>query len=129
MPNLASLQPLSLYICLPLFVAFPWDVAYLRSRMLFLSTLRRVLLPVQAVTLGVSVTLVFLRTFLRAFSETRPALKEIFIADIMTSLAKTGSDIERAICSMVSNLLLFVPSPDRISGIYARPHFRPLGRC
>ena len=121
MPNLASLQPLSLYICLPLFVALPWDIAYLRSRMLFLSTLRRVLLPVQAVTLGVSVPLVFLRT--PELSQKHPCLKGNFYRGHHDKLGKNGFrhrarnllyGVQSCIYYLCLRLQFYMP--DRISG-------------
>ncbi|KAK9910616.1 hypothetical protein M0R45_034572 [Rubus argutus] len=57
---------------------FPFDIFYLSSRYFLLRTLWRIALPVQAIT-----------------------FPDFFLADILTSMSKVFSDLERSVCRMV----------------------------
>ncbi|KAH9732217.1 EXS domain-containing protein [Citrus sinensis] len=67
-----------LYIAIAIVLIFPFDIFYLSSRYFFLRTLWRIALPLQAIT-----------------------FPDFFLADILTSMAKVFSDLERSICRMV----------------------------
>lgn len=57
---------------------FPFDIFYLSSRYYLLRTLWRIVLPLQAISFS-----------------------DFFLADILTSMAKVFSDLERSVCRMV----------------------------
>ncbi|KAL9430089.1 hypothetical protein AB3S75_025468 [Citrus x aurantiifolia] len=76
--SLAASQPVLLYIAIAIVLIFPFDIFYLSSRYFFLRTLWRIALPLQAIT-----------------------FPDFFLADILTSMAKVFSDLERSICRMV----------------------------
>lgn len=78
-PNLAAAQPMLLYAGLPLLLALPFDVLYAPSRFFFLTTLGRMLLPLQPIT-----------------------FPDFFVADVLTSMSKVLSDVERAGCRMLN---------------------------
>ncbi|XP_024527676.1 SPX and EXS domain-containing protein 3 [Selaginella moellendorffii] len=75
--NYAASQPAILYIGLPLVLILPFDVLYRSSRFFFLGTLLRLSLPLQPITFA-----------------------DFFVADVLTSMSKVLSDIERSLCRM-----------------------------
>eukprot|EP00889_Picochlorum_renovo_P002646 jgi/Picre1/29676/NNA_005059.t1 len=79
----AALQPVLLYMVTLLVLVMPFPIFYRDTRRYFATTFWRVLTPVRSVAWG-----------------------DFLLADILTSLAKGLSDIERAICSMVSGPIL-----------------------
>ncbi|XP_038692190.1 SPX and EXS domain-containing protein 1-like isoform X2 [Tripterygium wilfordii] len=76
--SLAASQPVLLYCAVAMILIFPFDIFYLSSRYYFLRTLWRIVLPLQAITFS-----------------------DFFVADILTSMAKVFSDLERSACRMV----------------------------
>ncbi|XP_043696313.1 SPX and EXS domain-containing protein 5-like isoform X2 [Telopea speciosissima] len=76
--SLAASQPVLLYAAVIMVLIFPFEIFYLSSRYYFLRTLWRIMLPVQAITFS-----------------------DFFVADILTSMAKVLSDLERSVCRMV----------------------------
>ncbi|XP_019055871.1 PREDICTED: SPX and EXS domain-containing protein 5-like isoform X2 [Nelumbo nucifera] len=76
--SLAASQPVLLYAAVTMVLIFPFDKFYLSSRYYLLRTLGRILLPLQAITFS-----------------------DFFVADILTSMAKVLSDLERSVCHMV----------------------------
>ncbi|KAI5078665.1 hypothetical protein GOP47_0006336 [Adiantum capillus-veneris] len=88
--HLAASQPVLLYSILPLMLVLPFDVFFVTSRIFFLRTLVRIFLPLQPITFA-----------------------DFFVADILTSMAKVLSDLERATCRMfhgqVATLSWFEP--------------------
>ncbi|PIA42651.1 hypothetical protein AQUCO_02000237v1 [Aquilegia coerulea] len=76
--SLAASQPVLLYAAVAMLLIFPFDIFYLSSRYYLLRTLWRILLPLQAITFS-----------------------DFFVADILTSMAKVLSDLERSACRMV----------------------------
>lgn len=81
--SLAAAQPVLLYCGLPLLLLLPADALYLRPRRFFLGTLWRMLAPLQPISFA-----------------------DFLLADFLTSLAKSVSDVERAVCSMVTGPVL-----------------------
>ncbi|QCE12249.1 myo-inositol-1 [Vigna unguiculata] len=77
--SLAASQPVLLYILVAVILIFPFDIFYLSSRYFFLRTLFRIALPLQPIT-----------------------FPDFFVADILTSMAKVFSDLERSVCRMVN---------------------------
>ncbi|KAJ6815603.1 SPX and EXS domain-containing protein 1 isoform X1 [Iris pallida] len=77
--SLAASQPVILYAVVLMVLIFPFDIFYLSSRYYFLRTLYRIVLPLQAITFS-----------------------DFFLADILTSMSKVLSDLERSICRMVN---------------------------
>ncbi|KAG6545709.1 hypothetical protein Mapa_012894 [Marchantia paleacea] len=75
--NYAAAQPLFLYCALPLFLGLPLNVCYASSRFFFLNTLARLAVPLNPITFA-----------------------DFFVADVLTSMAKVFSDMERALCTM-----------------------------
>ncbi|XP_068659915.1 uncharacterized protein [Aristolochia californica] len=75
---LAASQPVLLYAAITMVLIFPFDIFYLSSRYYFLKTLGRILLPMQAITFS-----------------------DFFLADILTSMSKVLSDLERSVCRVV----------------------------
>ncbi|XP_031490960.1 uncharacterized protein LOC116258037 isoform X2 [Nymphaea colorata] len=67
-----------LYTAVFMVLIFPFDIFYLSSRYFFLKTLWRIILPLQPITFA-----------------------DFFIADILTSMSKVLSDLERSVCRMV----------------------------
>lgn len=67
-----------LYIAVALLLMFPFDIFYLSSRYFLLRTLWRIAFPLQPIT-----------------------FPDFFLADILTSMAKVFSDLERSVCRMV----------------------------
>lgn len=78
-PRAAAAQPMLLYAALPLVLALPFDVLYAPSRFFFLTTLGRMLLPLQPIS-----------------------FPDFFVADVLTSMSKVLSDLERATCRMLN---------------------------
>ncbi|XP_042489866.1 SPX and EXS domain-containing protein 5-like isoform X2 [Macadamia integrifolia] len=76
--SLAASQPVLLYASVIMIFVFPFEIIYLSSRYYFLRTLWRIILPVQVITFS-----------------------DFFVADILTSMAKVLSDLERSVCRMV----------------------------
>ncbi|XP_068657040.1 uncharacterized protein [Aristolochia californica] len=74
---LAASQPVLLYCAIVMLLISPFDIFYLSSRYYLLRTLWRILLPLQAITFS-----------------------DFFLADILTSMAKVFSDLERSACRM-----------------------------
>ncbi|KAJ0051328.1 hypothetical protein Pint_00329 [Pistacia integerrima] len=73
-----------LYIAIAVVLIFPFDIFYLSSRYFLLRTLWRIALPLQASILFIPIT-----------------FPDFFLADILTSMAKVFSDLERSVCRMV----------------------------
>ncbi|KAG5226541.1 SPX and EXS domain-containing protein [Salix suchowensis] len=76
--SLAASQPVLLYCAVTLALIFPFDIFYLSSRYYLLRTLWRIVFPLQAITFA-----------------------DFFVADILTSMSKVFSDVERSVCRMV----------------------------
>lgn len=76
---LAASQPVILYAVALMLLIFPFDIFYLSSRYYFLRTLWRIMLPLQAISFA-----------------------DFFLADILTSMSKALSDLERSVCRMVN---------------------------
>lgn len=76
--SFAAFQPVVLYVAVAVVLISPFDLFYLSSRYFFLRTLWRIILPIQAIT-----------------------FPDFFLADILTSMAKVFSDLERSGCRMV----------------------------
>ncbi|KAK7272305.1 hypothetical protein RJT34_28816 [Clitoria ternatea] len=74
----AASQPVLLYAAVVLLLIFPFDIFYFSSRYYLLRTLWRIVLPLQAISFS-----------------------DFFLADILTSMAKVFSDLERSVCRMV----------------------------
>ncbi|KAH7422254.1 hypothetical protein KP509_12G000100 [Ceratopteris richardii] len=88
--SLAASQPVLLYSVIPLMMVLPFDALFVSSRIFFLRTLVRIIFPLQPITFA-----------------------DFFVADILTSMAKVLSDLERAACRMfhgqVATLSWFEP--------------------
>ncbi|CAI0460656.1 unnamed protein product [Linum tenue] len=67
-----------LYCAVAMLLIFPFDIFYLSSRYFLLRTLWRIVFPLQAITFA-----------------------DFFLADILTSMSKVFSDLERSVCRMV----------------------------
>ncbi|GMI95783.1 hypothetical protein like AT5G35730 [Hibiscus trionum] len=67
-----------LYVAAALVLAFPFDIFYFSSRYFLIRTLWRIALPLQPIS-----------------------FPDFFMADILTSMAKVFSDLERSVCRMV----------------------------
>ncbi|KAF8056809.1 hypothetical protein N665_1267s0011 [Sinapis alba] len=76
--SLAASQPIVLYLSAVIILFIPFDIFYMSSRYYLLWTFWRILFPVQTVTFS-----------------------DFFLADILTSLSKVLSDLERSVCRMV----------------------------
>ncbi|XP_059629470.1 uncharacterized protein LOC132271974 [Cornus florida] len=76
--SLAAFQPVLLYAVVVMLLIFPFDIFYLSSRYFFLRTLWRIMFPLQAISFA-----------------------DFFLADILTSMSKVLSDLERSVCRMV----------------------------
>ncbi|XP_041009228.1 SPX and EXS domain-containing protein 1-like isoform X3 [Juglans microcarpa x Juglans regia] len=76
--SLAASQPVLLYCAVAMILVFPFDIFYMSSRYYLLRTLWRILLPLQAISFS-----------------------DFFLADILTSMAKVFSDLERSVCRML----------------------------
>nr|VDC88750.1 unnamed protein product [Brassica oleracea] len=76
--SLAASQPIVLYLSAVIILIIPFDIFYMSSRYHLLWTFWRILFPVQTVSFS-----------------------DFFLADILTSLSKVLSDLERSVCRMV----------------------------
>ncbi|VVB07404.1 unnamed protein product [Arabis nemorensis] len=76
--SLAASQPVVLYFSAVIILIIPFDIFYMSSRYYLLWTIWRILFPVQTVTFS-----------------------DFFLADILTSMSKVLSDLERSVCRMV----------------------------
>ncbi|RWR75666.1 SPX and EXS domain-containing protein 1 [Cinnamomum micranthum f. kanehirae] len=76
--SLAASQPVLLYAIVLMLLISPFDIFYLSSRFYMLRTLWRIIFPLQAISFS-----------------------DFFLADILTSMAKVFSDLERSVCRMV----------------------------
>ncbi|XP_016579060.1 SPX and EXS domain-containing protein 1 isoform X3 [Capsicum annuum] len=76
--SFAASQPVILYAAFAMALIFPFDIFYLSSRYFLLRTLWRIVFPLQAI-----------------------AFPDFFLADILTSMSKVFSDLERSVCRMV----------------------------
>ncbi|CAN6807327.1 unnamed protein product [Brassica oleracea] len=76
--SLAASQPIVLYLSAVIILIIPFDIFYMSSRYYLLWTFWRILFPVQTVSFS-----------------------DFFLADILTSLSKVLSDLERSVCRMV----------------------------
>lgn len=74
----AASQPVLLYAAIVMVLIFPFDIFYFSSRYFFLRTLWRIVFPLQAISFA-----------------------DFFLADILTSMVKVFSDLERSVCRMV----------------------------
>ncbi|CAK8536567.1 unnamed protein product [Lathyrus sativus] len=74
----AASQPVLLYAAIVMVLIFPFDIFYFSSRYFFLRTLWRIIFPLQAISFA-----------------------DFFLADILTSMVKVFSDLERSVCRMV----------------------------
>ncbi|XP_019413394.1 PREDICTED: SPX and EXS domain-containing protein 1-like isoform X1 [Lupinus angustifolius] len=74
----AASQPVLLYAAVVMVLIFPFDIFHLSSRFYFLRTLWRIVFPLKAISFS-----------------------DFFLADILTSMAKVFSDLERSVCRMV----------------------------
>ncbi|KAL4340677.1 hypothetical protein GQ457_08G022910 [Hibiscus cannabinus] len=89
--SLAASQPVILYVAVALLLAFPFDIFYFSSRYFLLRTLWRIALPLQATSLPIRCIILKLPI----------SFPDFFLADILTSMAKVFSDLERSVCRMV----------------------------
>ncbi|WCJ37608.1 EXS (ERD1/XPR1/SYG1) family protein [Euphorbia peplus] len=76
--SLAASQPVLLYFAVMMVLIFPFDIFYLSSRYYLLRTLWRIVFPLQAISFS-----------------------DFFLADILTSMSKVLSDLERSVCRMI----------------------------
>ncbi|RWV94789.1 hypothetical protein GW17_00042639 [Ensete ventricosum] len=77
--SLGASQPVILYVAILMVLIFPFEIFYLSSRYYLLRTVWRIILPVQMQAITFS---------------------DFFLADIMTSMSKVFSDLERSVCRM-----------------------------
>ncbi|MCO5575653.1 hypothetical protein L7F22_029456 [Adiantum nelumboides] len=108
--HLAASQPVLLYSVLPLMLVLPFDVFFVTSRIFFLRTLVRIIFPLQACACGNRCT----NACIKSHTSMKPiTFADFFVADILTSMAKVLSDLERATCRMfhgqVATLSWFEP--------------------
>ncbi|KAL3505277.1 hypothetical protein ACH5RR_035118 [Cinchona calisaya] len=75
---LAASQPVLLYAAVAMAFLSPFDLFFLSSRYFLLRTLWRIVLPLQAISFA-----------------------DFFLANILTSMSKIFSDLERSVCQMV----------------------------
>ncbi|KAL4020661.1 hypothetical protein IC575_019442 [Cucumis melo] len=76
--SLAASQPVLLYVAVAMILIFPFEIFFLSSRFFLLRTLWRIVFPLQAITFA-----------------------DFFLADILTSMSKVFSDLERSVCRMI----------------------------
>ena len=81
--SLAAWMPVLLYAAAPVVIFSPWDVWHARSRRFFARTMWRMVTPVQPISFA-----------------------DFFLADIACSMAKSFSDVERAVCSMLMGAVM-----------------------
>ncbi|XP_024397473.1 uncharacterized protein [Physcomitrium patens] len=77
MVSMAASQPVLLYLMVPLMLGLPLDMFYMNTRFYFLRTLVRLTFPIQPISFA-----------------------DFFVADVLTSMAKVLSDVERSACRM-----------------------------
>ncbi|CAA6657777.1 unnamed protein product [Spirodela intermedia] len=96
--SLAASQPVILYAAVLMILIFPFDIFHLSSRYYFIRTLWRIALPLQAITFS-----------------------DFFLADILTSMSKVLSDLERSVCRMVNKQVATIAwfEADSICGSHA----------
>ncbi|KAL2620767.1 hypothetical protein R1flu_000972 [Riccia fluitans] len=87
--QLAAAQPVIIYCLLPLLLALPTDVLFSSSRFYFLITIVRMIFPFQPISFA-----------------------DFFVADVLTSMSKVLSDVERSICRMYFHQVTGVPEDD-----------------
>ncbi|KAL3681225.1 hypothetical protein R1sor_024181 [Riccia sorocarpa] len=92
--QLAAAQPVIIYGVLPFLLAFPVDVLFSSSRFYFITTIFRMIFPLQPIS-----------------------FPDFFVADVLTSMSKVLSDVERSICRMyffqiVESQMTGVPEDD-----------------
>eukprot|EP00740_Mantoniella_antarctica_P011713 CAMPEP_0181367776 /NCGR_PEP_ID=MMETSP1106-20121128/11644_1 /TAXON_ID=81844 /ORGANISM="Mantoniella antarctica, Strain SL-175" /LENGTH=410 /DNA_ID=CAMNT_0023483667 /DNA_START=867 /DNA_END=2096 /DNA_ORIENTATION=- len=75
---LAAWMPVVLYLGVPAALLVPVNTWHVRSRRFFARTLRRMVVPLQPISFA-----------------------DFFLADVACSMAKSFSDVERAVCSML----------------------------
>ncbi|KAF1859581.1 hypothetical protein Lal_00010165 [Lupinus albus] len=93
-----------LYAGLVLVLIFPFDIFYLSSRYYFLRTLGRIVFPLQA-----RCSTMYENLGPSTYQTTTPtndqsnaiSFSDFFLADILTSMPKVFSDLERSVCRMV----------------------------
>ncbi|XP_078430576.1 EXS (ERD1/XPR1/SYG1) family protein [Wolffia australiana] len=96
--SLAASQPVILYAAVLMVLVFPFDIFHLSSRYYFLRTLWRIVLPLQAISFS-----------------------DFFLADILTSMSKVLSDLERSVCRMVNRQVATIAwfEADSVCGSHA----------
>ncbi|KAG5595161.1 hypothetical protein H5410_036393 [Solanum commersonii] len=103
--TLAASQPVLLYAAFAMALIFPFHIFYLSSRYFLLRALWRIVFPLQA-------SLRYLDVYNKKHADlvnqkifsTLPvaiAFADFFLADILTSMSKVFSDLERSVCRMV----------------------------
>nr|KYP38248.1 SPX and EXS domain-containing protein 5 [Cajanus cajan] len=102
----AASQPVLLYAAAVMVLIFPFDIFYFSSRYYFLKTLWRILFPLQASLplFGCIVCDAHIHVpneVRRKVGKTAISFADFFLADILTSMAKVFSDLERSVCRMV----------------------------
>ncbi|PHT94360.1 hypothetical protein T459_02242 [Capsicum annuum] len=83
-----------LYAAFAMALIFPFDIFYLSSRYFLLRTLWRIVFPLQA-------SLHYLNVYNKKRAGHAIAFPDFFLADILTSMSKVFSDLERSVCRMV----------------------------
>ncbi|KAF5755856.1 hypothetical protein HanXRQr2_Chr17g0807761 [Helianthus annuus] len=91
----AASQPVLLYTAVAIILIFPFDIFYLSSRFFLLRTLWRIVFPFQA-----SLSIRYYSFDLDSY-DYAIAFADFFVADILTSMSKVFSDLERSVCRMV----------------------------
>ncbi|KAG6767535.1 hypothetical protein POTOM_028741 [Populus tomentosa] len=81
-----------LYCAVALILIFPFDIFYLSSRYYLLRTLWRIVFPLQARTQS---------KHYWTIDSLAITFSDFFLADILTSMSKVFSDLERSVCRMV----------------------------
>ncbi|KAI8546901.1 hypothetical protein RHMOL_Rhmol07G0155300 [Rhododendron molle] len=119
--SLAASQPVLLYAAVAMLLIFPFDIFYLSTRYFFLRTLWRIVFPLQASSLlscfkkrakrmvwrkaqrSMRHALRRCGPKARAMAQSAEAISfaDFFLADILTSMSKVLSDLERSVCRMV----------------------------
>ncbi|XP_061376060.1 uncharacterized protein LOC133318121 isoform X1 [Gastrolobium bilobum] len=112
----AASQPVLLYAAVVMVLIFPFDIFHLSSRYYFLRTLWRIVFPLQAISFS-----------------------DFFMADILTSMAKVFSDLERSVCRMVHRQVATIAwlEADSVCGSHSvaiplallLPYFFRLNQC
>ncbi|BBN14133.1 xenotropic and polytropic retrovirus receptor 1 [Marchantia polymorpha subsp. ruderalis] len=87
--KLAASQPVIVYCLLPLLLALPVNALFASSRFYFLSTIVRMIFPFQPISFA-----------------------DFFVADVLTSMSKVLSDVERVFCRIYYHQVTGVPEDD-----------------